>query len=174
MRKLMWLEEYALLNAHKKSFWNRKELEKYKNADKFGKAGCFSCLKVFDISEIGEWADLHETAICPYCHVDSVLGASDHPIYNKDFLVAMKEYWFRKSSKKEKLPFETDPNKIPYLIQISQAMLVYPFASDWLELAKKCAGTAELGELWYEEIGEEERLRLILEIQKIVGESKMV
>lgn len=35
--------------------------------------GCFSCLKVFDPRIIKAWTDEGETALCPFCGVDSVL-----------------------------------------------------------------------------------------------------
>jgi len=49
--------------------------------------------------EIKEWTDeLHAeqvTAICPHCSIDSVIGsASGHPI-SEEFLVALKEQWFK-------------------------------------------------------------------------------
>ena len=59
------------------------------------KCGCFYCLEIFAPSEITEWiSDSVETAICPYCSVDSVIADSaDFPI-TKDFLIEMKKYWF--------------------------------------------------------------------------------
>ena len=60
--------------------------------------GCFYCCAVFPPSQIEEWVDeVHgegQTALCPRCGVDSVLGnASGVPI-ESDFLAAMKAYWF--------------------------------------------------------------------------------
>ena len=69
--------------------------------------GCFYCLAIFNSREIEDWipevpydsvtdksaADL-VTALCPYCGIDSVIGArSGFPI-TKDFLQKMHDYWF--------------------------------------------------------------------------------
>lgn len=60
--------------------------------------GCFWCLRVFAPSEIedDDWLDTYEpddTALCPFCGVDSVIGdASGYPI-TASFLAAMKAYW---------------------------------------------------------------------------------
>jgi hypothetical protein len=64
--------------------------------------GCFYCLSIFPPSEIKEWYDdkklefndAGQTAICPYCSVDSILGsASGYPI-TVEFLTKMHEHWF--------------------------------------------------------------------------------
>lgn len=57
--------------------------------------GCFYCLNIFHPKEITEWIeDTGETAVCPYCSVDSVIGAySGYPI-TKEFLSEMHRYWF--------------------------------------------------------------------------------
>ena len=34
---------------------------------------CFDCLKTFAYDEIVRWTDDDQTAICPYCSIDSVL-----------------------------------------------------------------------------------------------------
>lgn len=74
--------------AHKHSRLNRIEIEKSKNC------GCFYCLEVFSPKEIDDWIDGEQTAICPYCGIDSVIGdASGYPI-TKEFLQEMKNHWF--------------------------------------------------------------------------------
>lgn len=61
--------------------------------------GCFYCCSEFEPGEIREWVDTSEegagqTALCPRCGVDSVIGsASDYPI-TPDFLGRMRAYWF--------------------------------------------------------------------------------
>lgn len=56
--------------------------------------GCFSCLTTFPAAEIEEWTDGVDTAICPICGIDAVLGeASGFPI-TKDFLSDMCLEWF--------------------------------------------------------------------------------
>lgn len=62
-----------LLKAHKVSFENGWLV---KNSAKFG---CFCCGKIFDSSEIDEWVPDRggDTAICPYCGIDSVLSTPE-------------------------------------------------------------------------------------------------
>ena len=66
------------------------------NLSKSEVCGCFHCLDVYDPSEIFEW--IHDkngdTAFCPKCGIDSVIGsASGYPI-EMEFLSRMKKYWF--------------------------------------------------------------------------------
>jgi hypothetical protein len=78
--------------------------------------GCFYCLSIFSSSEIEDWVDTREeesdiketgqTALCPRCGIDSVLGsASGYPI-NRKFLQKMNEYWFQRTATFEQGPAE--------------------------------------------------------------------
>jgi hypothetical protein len=86
--------------AHAHSSRHRSEIEGSEMC------GCFHCLAVFKSSSIAEWIDREQvdhlhgeiddgcTAICPDCGIDSVIGdASQYPI-TRDFLMAMRRYWF--------------------------------------------------------------------------------
>jgi hypothetical protein len=57
--------------------------------------GCFYCEQLFSPNEIEEWIEekLGETAICPKCGIDSVLG-SKFPIKDSEFLKRMNNYYF--------------------------------------------------------------------------------
>ena len=62
--------------------------------------GCFYCCSEFEPNDIGEWVDLPDdggpgqTALCPHCGVDAVLGsASGYPI-TQEFLKRMRAQWF--------------------------------------------------------------------------------
>lgn len=61
--------------------------------------GCFSCLFIFLPLAVSAWADPDkdgrgQTARCPHCGIDSVIGsASVFPI-EPHFLKAMQRYWF--------------------------------------------------------------------------------
>jgi hypothetical protein len=60
--------------------------------------GCFYCLAVFPPSEIKEWVDtidgIGQTALCPKCDIDSVIGSnSGYPI-EPAFLGKMREHLF--------------------------------------------------------------------------------
>lgn len=80
--------EKDIYEAHKYSIYNREHIEKS------FKCGCFYCMKIFSSSEINFWIDNNDTAMCPYCCIDSVIGDySGYPI-TEDFLDAMKKRWF--------------------------------------------------------------------------------
>lgn len=63
--------------------------------------GCFYCSSTFEPGDIGEWVDaaedgdgLGQTALCPHCGVDAVLGSqSGYPI-TPEFLATMHRHWF--------------------------------------------------------------------------------
>ena len=56
--------------------------------------GCFYCLRIFDPKEIVWEDDSDQTAMCPYCGIDSVLPESATLPMTKAFLKKMREYWF--------------------------------------------------------------------------------
>lgn len=58
--------------------------------------GCFYCEQLFSPREITEWIEEPnggQTAICPKCGIDSVLG-EELPIEDKAFLNEMNRMWF--------------------------------------------------------------------------------
>ena len=77
--------------AHDCSIRNKEQLEKSE------KCGCFNCGEIFPPSEITDYVsdgDGEPTALCPYCHIDSVIGdASGFPITPR-FLKDMNKRWF--------------------------------------------------------------------------------
>ena len=77
-----------LLEAHNYSYKNRKMLENDK------KCGCFYCCKIFNPKEIEEWCDDDDTALCPYCGIDSVIGESSGYAIDENFLKDMNKHWF--------------------------------------------------------------------------------
>lgn len=78
-----------VLEAHKYSSNNKAQLEN----DEL--CGCFYCLEIFDPKEIKDWVgDTDGTALCPYCGIDSVIGANAGFPINEEFLAKMREYWF--------------------------------------------------------------------------------
>jgi hypothetical protein len=61
--------------------------------------GCFYCFGIFRFAEIVKWTDENQTALCPRCGIDAVLGdASGFPI-DATFLRNMHRYWFTMHSK---------------------------------------------------------------------------
>ena len=56
--------------------------------------GCFHCLRVYDPAQIQKWIDNGQTALCPHCGVDSVLGkGAGYPLTDA-FLKGMHVRWF--------------------------------------------------------------------------------
>ncbi|NMH28866.1 hypothetical protein G6047_12550 [Flavobacterium sp. SE-s28] len=58
--------------------------------------GCFHFMETFSPMEIQDWIrekDGTETAICPKCGIDSVLGSA-FPVTDEHFLAEMHLYWF--------------------------------------------------------------------------------
>lgn len=83
------MKNKAIIQAHKFSSNHKVQLEVDQNC------GCFYCLKIFNSREITDWID-NDTAICPYCMIDSVMGESSGYPITYEFLEAMYQYWFLK------------------------------------------------------------------------------
>lgn len=78
----------ALDDAHRHSSQHRAEVLASETC------GCFFCIRRFPPGEITEWVDDGETALCPHCGIDAVLGsASGHPL-TPELLRAMNGAWF--------------------------------------------------------------------------------
>ena len=77
----------SLKARHKKSHNHRSYLEKARIC------GCFYCFSEFPIQQIAEWIDADQTALCPRCGVDAVLGFGT-PAADEELLHAMHEHWF--------------------------------------------------------------------------------
>lgn len=57
--------------------------------------GCFYCGQIFSPKLITETIeDQEETACCPYCGIDSVIGASSGYPITQEFLEEMNFFWF--------------------------------------------------------------------------------
>ena len=86
----MYSKEY-LSEAHRNSFANRKNLKIHQ------KCGCFYCGRMFDAGEIKDWSfDVPEdTALCPYCGIDSVLGETEGISITEELLKEMYAEWFQ-------------------------------------------------------------------------------
>ena len=79
------------ISAHEWAFANQE------NLDKSDLCGCFYCLKIFLPSKIKDWVreKPRETALCPYCGIDSVLGSASGYLITIEFLQEMHDYWFK-------------------------------------------------------------------------------
>ncbi len=79
-----------IINAHKHSINHYKEIMESEIC------GCFHCFEIFKPTRIYEWIDdkIEQTAMCPECAIDSVIGSkSGYPI-TMEFLQKMNNYWF--------------------------------------------------------------------------------
>ncbi len=86
--------KYDLKKAHGFCTGNADSLENDKVC------GCFYCLKIFSPAEIVDWIKERNggnTARCPYCGVDSVIGESSGFPINGEFLSQMRKYRFLES-----------------------------------------------------------------------------
>jgi hypothetical protein len=52
--------------------------------------GCFYCLELFAPSAIEDWTDDGDTALCPKCGIDSVIGSSAGYPIDREFLGKMQ------------------------------------------------------------------------------------
>ncbi|MDE5854814.1 MAG: cytoplasmic protein [Ruminococcus sp.] len=77
-----------ITEAHAYSIYHREDIEKSYYC------GCFYCTKIFRPFQINFWIDNNDTAVCPFCGIDSIIGDySGYPI-TEEFLKAMNERWF--------------------------------------------------------------------------------
>lgn len=78
-----------IVAAHKHSIRHRQEVLQSDNCC------CFYCQTVFKPGDIQEWTDDEQTALCPNCGIDAVIGDnSGYSVTDKDFLLQMHQYWF--------------------------------------------------------------------------------
>jgi hypothetical protein len=78
--------------AHKRSINHRNEIIAS------SLCGCFNCLYIFKPTDVDQWVDknvkgIGQTAICPKCSIDTIIGDSSGFPINNDFLLSMKRHW---------------------------------------------------------------------------------
>lgn len=84
----VWEWELAIVAAHEHSSRHREELQASE------RCGCFYCCAIFSPADLASWLPGGDTASCPRCGIDSVIGeASGYPI-SAGFLARMRAYWF--------------------------------------------------------------------------------
>jgi len=87
-----------LERAHAHASGHRAELERGRSC------GCFHCCSIFPASQILEWIDdddvdeQGQTALCPHCGIDAVIGDQSGFLLSRDFLEEMRARWFEGSS----------------------------------------------------------------------------
>lgn len=87
--------------AHEKSSHHREEVLAS------AICGCFYCCKTFPPSDIKEWIDERrsaragQTAMCPHCGIDAVIGDKSGIELTPEFLQRMNSFWFAMPSEDE-------------------------------------------------------------------------
>jgi hypothetical protein len=87
--------ELDIVPAHAYSSVHRKQIQES------DLCGCFYCLGTFLPTQIDEWVDededgIGQTALCPKCGIDSVLGSKAGFSLSSEFLQMMRSHWFEK------------------------------------------------------------------------------
>ena len=98
--------------------------------------GCFHCCKTFSPSEVEDWIkDPGDTAHCPRCFIDSVIGdASGLPVEDPAFLAAMHAMWFTVGNKAAFGMAAEDDLTLEWETRFHDAH--WKVAQDWAELDK--------------------------------------
>jgi hypothetical protein len=99
-----------LLLAHRHTTNNRAELEASKLC------GCCSCLAIFPAEEVVAWTGLDmsnfenpdsattETALCPRCGSEALIGDKSGFPLHPDFLGRMNQAWFQRTIIRKPVP----------------------------------------------------------------------
>jgi len=82
------VEPSLYIAAHKHSSRHRAEIETS------ARCGCFFCFRSFASADIKTWIDGNQTALCPRCGVDSVLGSASQHRIDDVFLRGMHTHFF--------------------------------------------------------------------------------
>lgn len=87
------MPDFNLNRAHDRCRQNRDVLARSRTC------GCFYCLAIFSPAEIESWIDEPphnpgQTATCPHCGIDSVIGDAIGLTIDEAFLRAMHDRWF--------------------------------------------------------------------------------
>lgn len=77
-----------IIEAHKRCIHNWSELTVS------AKCGCFYCLEIYSPNEVAEWTDDDDTAICPRCGIDAVIGDASGFSVTTEFMGRMHRRWF--------------------------------------------------------------------------------
>jgi hypothetical protein len=77
-----------MIAAHKHASKHRAEVEAS------GRCACFFCFRTFPPSQIKAWIDSDQTALCPSCGVDAVIGSNSSQRLDDGFLRKMHRHWF--------------------------------------------------------------------------------
>ena len=56
--------------------------------------GCFFCFRTFVTTDIRSWIDKQQTALCPRCGIDSVIGSASGFVLDDRFLRRLHQHHF--------------------------------------------------------------------------------
>lgn len=84
--------------------------------------GCFHCLTIFQPSEIIEWCDKAQTAICPHCNIDAIIGSGSGHKITDEFLNELNQQYFRSRNKKVNYKMTDKDIQIKQLNKQNQAI----------------------------------------------------
>jgi len=87
------IESQRCIEAHKHASKHRAELEAS------ARCGCFFCFRTFPPSSIKAWIDAKQTALCPACGVDAVIGSASSHRLDDASLRRMHIHFFSSRSK---------------------------------------------------------------------------
>ena len=78
----------AIITAHRSCIYHRAQIEQS------AVCGCFFCGAIFPSVLVGIWVDEDQTALCPECGIDAVIGAASGFPITAAFLRRMAAHWF--------------------------------------------------------------------------------
>jgi hypothetical protein len=87
------VDSVQCIAAHKHSSRHRAEIEASTQC------ACFFCFRSFAATDIKTWIDGNQTALCPKCGVDSVLGSASTHRLDIAFLRGMHQHFFTSSKR---------------------------------------------------------------------------
>ena len=58
------------------------------------KCYCFHCMGIFESREISSYVEGEQTALCPTCHIDTVIPDSIDETIDENVITEMHDYWF--------------------------------------------------------------------------------
>lgn len=93
MIEMKRIDSGLCIAAHKHSKGHRAEIESST------RCACFFCFRTFNSTEIKSWIDSNQTALCPRCGVDSVLGSASTHRLDDAFLRGMHQQFFTSSKR---------------------------------------------------------------------------
>lgn len=82
------IDSALCIAAHKHASRHRPEIEMS------AQCACFFCFRTFPSTDIRAWIDAKQTALCPRCGVDSVIGSASNHRLDDAFLRGMHEHFF--------------------------------------------------------------------------------